>query len=155
MNQLSEEASLYDRDYHLWVLETVKHLETSDFEALDLENLIAEILGWAAMDKRELRNLLRLSFEHLLMWQYGEAERSNNYGHWRGEVTNFRKQIKDELEDSPSLKPYLQQIFEQCYQDGREIASMRSQLPLETFPEKAIANLDQVLDENWFPRVSK
>ncbi|RAQ40215.1 DUF29 domain-containing protein [Arthrospira sp. O9.13F] len=155
MNQLSEEASLYDRDYHLWVLETVKHLETSDFEALDLENLIAEILGWAAMDKRELRNLLRLLFEHLLMWQYWEAETERNRGHWEREITNFRLQIVRLLEDSPSLRNYLDDQLSQCYQDGCKLASRHSQLPLETFPEKAIANLDQVLDENWFPRVSK
>ncbi|MFN4862091.1 MAG: DUF29 family protein, partial [Pseudanabaena sp.] len=42
-------------------------------------------------------------------------------------------------------------IFEECYQDAREIVSDRSQLPLATFPEQAIANLEQVLDENWFP----
>ncbi|MBS0016950.1 MAG: DUF29 domain-containing protein [Arthrospira sp. SH-MAG29] len=156
MQQLSESLkSLYDTDYNLWVLETVKYLENQAFDCLDLDHLIEEITDLGRRDKKKLKSLLRNLIEHLLKLKYWEAERSNNYGHWRGEVTNFRKQIKDELEDSPSLKPYLQQIFEQCYQDGREIASVRSQLPLDTFPEKAIANLDEVLDENWFPPVSK
>ncbi|MBS0016951.1 MAG: DUF29 domain-containing protein [Arthrospira sp. SH-MAG29] len=155
MNQLSHEASLYNRDYNLWVLATVKHLEKGDFKALDLENLIAEILGLAAMDKRELRNLLRLSFEHLLMWQYWEAETERNRGYWLGEITNFLMEIRGILMDSPSLKNYLSEIFDDCYEDALKIVVAKTELPLDTFPEKAIANLDEVLDENWFPPVSK
>jgi len=55
------------------------------------------------------------------------------------------------LEDSPSLKPYLAQIYPLCYQDSRKIASQKSGLPLNTFPEDAIAPLKQILDENWLP----
>jgi hypothetical protein len=43
------------------------------------------------------------------------------------------------------------EILDVCYQDARELASTRSQLPLNTFPEQPIADLKQVLDENWFP----
>ena len=68
---------------------------------------------------------------------------------WR--EINFRKQIRDELEESPSLKNYLHDISAQCYEDAKEIVSDKSQIPLERFPESAIAPLDQVLDENWFP----
>ena len=49
------------------------------------------------------------------------------------------------------LKPYLLEVFEECYQDGLEIASKRSQIPIDIFPKVAIANLDQVLHENWLP----
>ncbi len=36
-------------------------------------------------------------------------------------VGTFRKQIKKILRDSPSLKPYLSEILEECYTDAREI----------------------------------
>jgi hypothetical protein len=49
------------------------------------------------------------------------------------------------------LKPYLESVFEECYQDGREIAAQKSELPLNTFPEKPIATLEQILDEDWLP----
>ncbi len=64
---------------------------------------------------------------------------------------NFRKQIQDELADSPSLRHYLQEIHGECYQDAREIVSDKSQLPLSHFPETLTVTLEQVLDENWFP----
>jgi DNA repair ATPase RecN len=143
--------TLYDTDYNLWVLETVKQLQKREFNALDLDNLIEEVADLSRRDKRKLESLLTRLIEHLLKLKYWQSEREQNFGHWQGEVRTFRKQIKKELKASPSLKGYCQEIFEECYQDAREIVSDRSQLPLSTFPKKAIASLEQVLDENWFP----
>jgi DNA repair ATPase RecN len=142
---------LYDVDYNLWVLETVKQLENREFNALDLDNLIEEVADLSRRDKRKLESLLTRLIEHLLKIKYWQSEKDRNFGHWQGEVRTFRKQINKELKASPSLKVYCQEIFEECYQDAREIVSDRSQLPLTTFPKKPIANFDQVLDENWFP----
>ena len=143
--------NLYDTDYNLWVLETVKHLENKNFESVDWKNLIEEVSDLSRRDKRKLESLLTRLIEHLLKLKYWQSEREQNLGHWQGEVRTFRKQIKKELKASPSLKGYCQGVFEECYQDAREIVSDRSQLPLSTFPEKAIANLEQVLNEDWFP----
>jgi Domain of unknown function DUF29 len=143
--------SLYDTDYNLWVIDTVKKLENKDFISLDLENLIEEVSDLSRRDKHKLKNLLRRLFEHLLKLKYWESELEYNKGHWKGEIRNFRKQIKEQLKVSPSLKNYLREIFDECYQDSREIISDKSQLPLHTFPSKAIASVEQVLDENWLP----
>ena len=143
--------NLYDTDYNLWVEETVKKLQAKDFDALDLENLIEEVSDLSRREKRKLKNLLIKLFEHLLKLTYWEAAREYNQGHWSAEILNFRQQINDELKDSPSLKPYLSDIFIECYQKGRAIASKRSQLPLDTFPSSPIGNIEQILDENWLP----
>jgi hypothetical protein len=143
--------SLYDTDYNLWVLETVKKLNDGDFENIDLENLIEEVSDLGRRDRRKIENLLMRLIEHLLKLGYWESEREKNQGHWKGEIRNFRKQIKKELKVSPSLKRYLEEIFEESYQDSREIVSDKSQLPLNTFPEKPITSLEQILDENWLP----
>ena len=145
------QKELYDTDYNLWVLETIKQLKNNDFNALDLENLIKEVLALSRRDKKKLKNLLRRLFEHLLKLKYWQSEIERNNAHWKGEIRNFRKQIQDELEDSPSLKNYVNDIFEACYQDSRQIVSDISKLTLDTFPEKPIANLEEVLDENWLP----
>jgi hypothetical protein len=146
-----ESKSLYDVDYNLWVLDTVKKLENRDFNSLDLENLIEEVLSLSRSDKRKLESLLMRLIEHLLKLGYWESEKDRNKGHWQGEIRNFRKLIKKELKASPSLKGYLEEIFEESYQDSREIVSDKSQLPLETFPEDSIVSLEQILDENWLP----
>jgi hypothetical protein len=102
-------------------------------------------------EKRKLQNLLKRLCEHLLKLKYWESEIERNKRHWRGEITNFRQQIQYQLEDSPSLKTYLVQIYTLCYQDSRQIESQKSGLPLNTFPEDPIALLEQILDENWLP----
>jgi len=140
------QENLYETDYNLWILETVKQLENKEFDAVDWEKLLEELSDLSRREKRKLKNLLRRLFEHLLKLHYWQAEVEDNRGHWEAEIANFRKQIKDQLEDSPSLKPYLDEIFAECYQDGREIAAARSQLPLHTFPEQPIASLKETLD---------
>jgi hypothetical protein len=147
----TETKSLYDTDYNLWVLETVKNLEKRDLDSLDWDNLIEEVNSLGRSEKRKLESLLMRLIEHLLKLGYWDSERENNRGHWQGEIRNFRKQIKKELKASPSLKRYLQEIFEESYQDSREIVSDKSQLPIHTFPETPIASLEQILDENWLP----
>jgi hypothetical protein len=147
----TENKSLYETDYNLWVLETVKKLENRDLDSLDWENLIEEVLSLSRSDKRKLESLLMKLIEHLLKLVYWESERERNKGHWQGEIRNFRIQIKRLLKDSPSLKPYLRCVFEECYQNACKIASDRSRLALNTFPEKPIASLEQILDENWLP----
>ena len=142
---------LYEKDYHLWVIETVQKLQNRKFETIDWENLIDEISDLSRREKRKLQSFLKRLFEHLLKLKYWESESERNRRHWRGEIANFRQQIKYQLEDSPSLKPYLNEIFTQSYQDGRVIASEKSGLPLQTFPEQPLAPLDQILDENWLP----
>ena len=154
IQEKSSTKTLYETDYNLWVLDAVKQLENQNFKSIDWENLIEEVLDLSERKKRKLESLLTRLIEHLLKIKYWQSEKDRNFGHWQGEVRTFRKQINKELKASPSLKVYCQEIFEECYQDAREIVSDRSQLPLSTFPEKAIASLEQVLDENWFPDVN-
>ena len=145
------DKSLYETDYNLWVLETVSQLQRRDLEALDWENLIEEVEALSRRDKRKVRSLLKRLLEHLLKLSFWRAELSNNRNHWRGEVRNFRQQIRYELEDSPSLKPYLMEVFNQTYQESCEVVSDQSGLTLDCFPERPFGNLDQVLDKDWFP----
>jgi hypothetical protein len=152
MTELAQNLKhLYETDYNLWILETVKKLENRAFSELDLDHLIEEIDDLSKRAKRKLQSLLIWLIEHLLKLTYWQSELVNNKGHWLAEIRSFRQQINLELEDSPSLKPYLLNIFHDCYQKGRAIAADRSQLPLDNFPEEPIADLEQILDENWFP----
>ncbi len=151
IQEKSATQALYDSDYNFWVLETVEQLKNQNFDAVDWDNLIDEVLDLSKRNKKKLKSLLIKLFEHLLKLKYWSSELQFNKGHWLGEIRTFRQEINDEIASSPSLKPYLSQIFLECYQKGRAIASDRSQIPLSNFPDNAIADLDQLLDENWFP----
>ncbi|MCC5647620.1 DUF29 domain-containing protein [Nostoc sp. CHAB 5824] len=149
--------TLYAQDYYLWLRTTINQLRAGQFSSVDLDNLLEELESIGRSQKRTVKSLLIRLFEHLLKLRYWDVERERNEGHWKGEIRTFRREIKDELKDSPSLKPYILEIFDECYQDARAEASdayggkLRSQLPIDTFPVAVLGSLEQILDENWFP----
>jgi hypothetical protein len=144
-------AELYDQDYYLWLRTTINQLRTRNFGEVDVDNLVEELESMSRREKRKLESLLIKLFEHLLKLQYWETERERNQGHWKGEIRTFRRQINQQLEDSPSLKPYILEISEECYQEARLEARDRTQLPFDTFPVTPIGSLAQVLDPDWLP----
>ncbi|MEH2299111.1 MAG: DUF29 domain-containing protein [Nostoc sp.] len=143
--------TLYDQDYYFWLRTTINKLRTSQFSSVDLDNLIEELEDMGRSQKRTVKSLLIRLFEHLLKLTYWNVEQERNEGYWKGEIRTFRREIKDELKDSSSLKPYILEIFDQCYEDARTEASDRSQLAIHIFPLIPIGSLEQILDENWFP----
>ncbi|WP_107671029.1 DUF29 domain-containing protein [Cyanothece sp. BG0011] len=143
--------NLYDQDYQLWLETTLEQLRQGDYSQVDWENLLEEIEGMTRRDKRALKSLLTRLFEHFLKLAYWETERNYNQAGWIAEIRNFRIQIKDLLEDSPSLKPYLKEILEQCYKNAVKITSDKMQISPKQLPSDPIANLEQILDEDWLP----
>ena len=142
--------TLYDQDYYLWLRTTINQLRTGQFSAVDLENLLEELETMGKSEKRAIESLLTKLLVHLLKLKCWDSERERNQGHWLGEIRTFRRQITKSLKDSPSLKPYILEIFDECYQDARKEASDRSQLPIDIFPLIPIASLEQILDD-WLP----
>lgn len=154
MLKTNEDKTLYDQDYNLWLEKTIEQLRSRQLERVDWENLIEELEGMNRSDKRALFSLLTRLLEHLLKLMYWQKEREYNANKWQAEIINFRVQIKRLIQESPSLKPYLVQIFDECYLDARKVISRLMECDINTFPEVAIATLEQVLDENWFPDVN-
>ncbi len=142
---------LYDQDYQLWLETTLEQLRNSEYSQVDWENLLEEIEGMTRRDKRALKSLLTRLFEHFLKLAYWKSEREYNQAGWEGEIQNFRVQIRRLLEDSPSLKPYLEKIVDECYQDATKITYKKTRLPSNTFSDVPMANVEQILDENWLP----
>jgi hypothetical protein len=152
LQTIEKQKTLYEIDYHLWLIETAHLLKTQRLEDLDVDHLLEEILDLGRRDKRKIESLLTRLLEHLLKLRYWEAERSRNQSHWRGEITNFRVQIGRELKVSPSLKRHVEFVLEDCYQDAIQIVAQRAELSLDVFPKKPIANLDLILNLDWFPK---
>ena len=147
----SSTQTLYDQDYYLWLQATIKHLRSGQFSSVDLENLIEELESMGKSERRALESLLTRLLEHLLKLAYWQSEKEYNQRKWKGEIRAFRIQLKKLLKESPSLKPYIAEIFYECYQNARSIIIDITGLPSETFPLADFVTLEQALDENWFP----
>lgn len=148
---LSSGQKLYDQDYQLWLETTLEQLRQGQYSQVDWENLLEEIEGMTRSDKRALKSLLTRLFEHFLKLAYWESERDYNQGGWEREIRNFRLQIKRLLKDSPSLKPYLAEIIDECYQDSVNLTSDNMRVSAKMFPVYPIATLEKILDEDWLP----
>jgi Domain of unknown function DUF29 len=55
------------------------------------------------------------------------------------------------LQDSPSLKPYLIEFFDECYQDAREQAADETGLLLEIFPVIPLWSPEETLNPEFLP----
>jgi hypothetical protein len=144
-------ASLYETDYQLWLAQTVTQLRSHDFSHLDLENLIEELESLGRSEKHAISSYLMRLCEHLLKIKYWKSEREMCLRAWKLEVRNFRLQIQEELEASPSLKSFLQDIFTKQYKNGRKLFLDASDLSAKLIPEAPDFTLEQALDEDWLP----
>jgi hypothetical protein len=140
--------TLYEQDFNLWLEETVNLLKTRQLSLIDYENLIEEIESMGKRDKKALESNLEQILMHLLKWQYQKNKRSNS---WRYSIIEHRNRLKKDFRDSPSLKPYFDDVLEDCYQTAREFASEQTGLDIKTFPIDIPFTKEQILSSNYLP----
>ncbi|MDJ0536690.1 MAG: DUF29 domain-containing protein [Xenococcaceae cyanobacterium MO_207.B15] len=139
------EKSLYERDFNLWISETLKSLKTKNMETIDWDNLIEEIEDIGRSQKNALESYLQRLIEHILKLRYWEQEKARCYRGWRSEVVNFRNRIKRIIKKNPSLKNYLTEQYPEIYQDA--IATMSQQFDI---PSEKMIESEKILEDNYF-----
>lgn len=148
--QPQSDHSLYNEDYYQWLSITVKQLQNSDYSQVDWKNLLEELESLAKAEKRELKSRLIVLIEHLLKLAYWESERDYNSSGWKNTIIEQRRQIDLLLEDSPSLKPMLADLFDSCYLRAKQDTSYKTGRPIDIFPQDPPFDLEQVLNSNYF-----
>jgi hypothetical protein len=141
-------TSLYERDYCLWLEQTIRQLETGALNQLDSDNLIEELIGMSNSEKNALESNLRILLMHLLKYRYQPEKQTNS---WLFTIREHRKRIIRALQKSPSLKPYYEQVFAECYQDGRELAADETGLSIATFPLESPFTREDALNVDYLP----
>lgn len=139
---------LYDTDYVGWLDSNVEKLRNQNYAQVDWENLIEEIADVAKSERRSLKSNLIILLVHLLKWQFQSGKRT---GSWERSIIEHRRRIKELLKDSPSLKPFLVEIFPECYADALLQTKAETGLPLAIFPEQSPYDLSQILDRDFLP----
>ena len=121
-------TNLYDTDFVKWSDRTAQLLKEHRFEELELEPLIDEVKSLGRSQRSQLKNRYTILLEHLLCLDYWilEYEREQNKRGWDLTVKEQTRRVKDLLTESPSLKPYLLKITDECYVEARENFLLKS-----------------------------
>jgi hypothetical protein len=144
-----------EEDFHGWLLDQAAALRARNYEALDWEHLAEELEGMAVGERREVRNRLTTLLMHLLKLKF-EPEEVWRHNSWRSSIIEARRQILNILEDSPGVfQGRREEVLAKTYKDARKDAAHDSRLPLNTFPEECPWTYEQIMDEDFFPGVTK
>lgn len=139
---------LYEQDYYLWLEATAKLLREGQLSALDAINLLEEIEDMGRSEKRAVYSNLKVLLMHLLKYKYQPEKRSNS---WMASIVEHRQRLKQAFKESLSLQPYFAEIFNQCYQDARELAAAETGLAIDTFPVEPLLTPEAAFDSNYLP----
>jgi hypothetical protein len=139
---------LYTNDFYAWTQEQVNLLKTQQWDTLDTTNIIEELETLGRKERQEFRNRLAVLLGHLLKWQFQSEKRSSS---WLSTIREQRIQIKLLLQDSPSLKPYLPEVFLIAYELGLALATRETQLGQQVFPEVCPYTCEQTLNPEFLP----
>ncbi len=146
--QLPTISTLYDTDYCLWIETTLNQLRCGRVSEIDIHNLIEELEDMGNSQKDALESNLRVLLMHLLKYKYQSSKRSNS---WLYTIREHRKRILKAFKKSPSLKNYYDSVFDESYQDGRELAADETGLIIETFAAQCPFSQDDVLNPDYLP----
>jgi Domain of unknown function DUF29 len=142
--------STYERDYYGWTVEQAARLKRLQPEGLDWENLADEVIDLGHTERDKLESHLRILLIHLLKWKYQPRKRS---GSWQASIINPRKQVARVLKRSPGLKPKLDEIFAEAYEDARAEAGGEMKLKRRQWegllPAVCEWTIGQVLEDFW------
>ncbi|HXA25848.1 MAG TPA: DUF29 domain-containing protein [Acetobacteraceae bacterium] len=121
-------SDLYDTDFMRWTerqTELLRRMAAGEQvnEEPDWLNLAEEIESAGAREKREVRSLLRRICHHLLRWRYQPEDRSPR---WRDSIYAERQALLQLFEDSPSLRPFAENVLPSAFTNGRQDAEQET-----------------------------
>ena len=140
---------LYELDYLAWYEKTLEQLKNNHSNELDLESL-SEVLENLVRDtKRSGESYLRQIIIRLLLIEYWESEKINRC-HWAAEIVNFRSELETDM--TTNFKKHLDLVKENIYQKALKYVIKKTELNKTLFPIQCPYSLEQLLDDDWFPK---
>lgn len=140
-----------NEDYYGWALNAAQRARAGLLTPQELEQVAEELEDIAKSERRELKNRLSVLLAHLLKWKYQPDQISRS---WEATITEQRLEIKDLLEENPSLKPEVKNTLGKSYKVGTQKAIQDTRDCSIDFPstfEETGWALEQVLDMEFYP----
>lgn len=146
--EVSWRQNLYTTDFYAWTQQQADLLRNQQWNQIDLSNLIEEIESLGRKERQELKNRLSILIGHLLKWEYQSTKRSHS---WSATIRLQRRELLKLLNENPSLQSSTIVAMTEAYENGRDLASAETNLPLSTFPAQCSYLWTDLLDIDFYP----
>lgn len=135
-------SCLYDTDYYQWSLDQADYLKNRRFDMIDYDCLIEEIESLGRSQKDRLVSFLTIALLHLLKIKYQPNLHTRS---WDISIQCSINDAQDVLEENPSLKHKLEEIFFHSYRKCRRKAAVETGLEIQTFPEECPWSMQEII----------
>ncbi len=136
----------YDDDFFAWTQEQAQLLRGGAFSEIDIANTAEELEDMGRSVRNEVKNRLAVLLMHLLKWQYQPVFRSRS---WSSTLLEQRVQIKELLDESPSLSSMVTGDLSGIYVRARLKAVGETGFAESTFPQDCPFTPEQILSEDF------
>jgi hypothetical protein len=140
--------TLHDRDFYAWTLQQATLLREGRLSEADIDHIAEELESMGASERRELTNRLAVLMAHLLKWQFLPELRGNS---WRNTIDVQRFDVKELLEENPTLVAKLNERIEKAYSKSILLSVRETGLSKQTFPPRCPFTAEQLLSEDYWP----
>jgi len=137
-------ACSYESDLVGWMGEQIALLKRGEVDKMDMENFLEEVEGVVRTEKRCMRSHFIVLIAHFLKWHYQPSYRCRS---WSSSIRNARWEILGVLEDSPSMKRQMQEVFDGSWTRARALALEESGLPEGDIPRYCPWTLHYVMNK--------
>jgi hypothetical protein len=141
----------YERDYYGWIEQNVNSIRGGRLDEVDWMNVAEELEDMGKSEKRALRSQLARLLTHLLKWSHQTQRRRLSVNSWRATIEHARDTVLELLEENPSLKPAIPELFPAAYRDALAQVVSETNLPKDRFPAKCPWSFAQTLDQDCWP----
>jgi hypothetical protein len=140
----------YETDIVAWANQQAWLVRNKKFDLLDIEHIAEEIEDVGKSEQRELASRMAVLIAHLLKWQFQPERRGSS---WERTIKEQRKSLGFHLKKVPSLKAKLadSEWVDSVWADAVTIAIKET--GLEDFPETCPWLIEDVLLQNWLPKI--
>jgi hypothetical protein len=138
----------YESDFYGWTQEQANLLRSDRLGEIDFENLIEEVESMGRSEKRALESAIGRLLQHLLKWKFQPTFRCRS---WELSIGNHRDEAQEEIDENPSLKPKLEEIYPKAYKKAMAWAELETGIDRKAFPDECPWTFGQAMTPGFFP----
>jgi hypothetical protein len=128
---LPTEPTLYEADEHLWIEHQIAALRNGNLDRLDRDHLVEYLTEMTIRDRRELTSRFKVLLQHILKCQHQPDRLTPS---WRLTIAEQQDEIRDLLDDIPSLGRRTEELLRKAYPRAVKAAAIETGLPASSFP---------------------